>query len=64
VLYSAPEAHLTALGRPFYFLFFTSFVGGITAIIFDSERVHGSFSILYCCAIFIFVLGTQSSIPA
>jgi hypothetical protein len=64
VLYSAPEAHLTALGWPFYFLFVTSFLGGVTAIIFDSERVQGAYSILYCCAIFIFVLGTQSSIPA
>ena len=64
VLYSAPTKHISALGWPYYILLFTTFFGGIIAAIVDDERLQGAYSILYCCAIFIFVLATQSSIPA
>ncbi len=63
-LYSAPTGHLVALGWPFYALFTITFFGGIIAAMVDDERLQGAFSIFYCCAIFIFVLATQSSIPA
>ncbi len=63
-LYSAPTGHLVALGWPFYALFTITFFGGTIAAMVDDERLQGAYSISYCCAIFIFVLATQSSIPA
>jgi hypothetical protein len=64
VLYSAPTEHLAALGWPFYAFFFTVFFGGIIAAMVEDERLQGVFAIVYCCALFTFVLATQSSIPA
>ena len=64
LLYSAPTGHMVDLGWPFYAFFLTTFFGGISAAMVDNERLQGAFSILYCCALFTVVLGTQSSIPA
>ena len=64
VLYSAPTEHITTLGWPYYIFLFAAFCGGIIAAIVDNERLQGAFAIFYCCAIFTFVLATQSSIPA
>jgi len=63
-LFSAPTGHITALGWPFYIFFSSLFIGGIIAASFDNERLQGAFSILYCCELLIFILITQSSIPA
>ncbi len=63
-LFSAPTGHITALGWPFYALFTITFFGGIIAAMVDDERLQGAFAIIYCCALFTFVLTTQSSIPA
>ena len=64
VLYASPAAHFSELGFPYQLFLSATLFGGIIAAFSDSERVQGAMAVYYCGALFIFVMLTQSSIPA